>query len=70
MAHPTPPPLHAHDRVAAGQYLVLDGLGNAELEPVVDVLLPVLLVEVGLLFREDKGVDAAVEVGVLGGFWG
>lgn len=48
-----------------GQHLVLDGLRDTELEPVVDVLLPVLLVEIGLLFWEDERVHAAVEVGVL-----
>ncbi len=67
MPHPAPPPLHTDHRIALLQNTELDGVLDAPLQPLVDVLLPRDALEVGLGFGVEEGVDAAVEVGVAGG---
>ena len=66
MTHASPPALDTNDGVALVDDPELDGVGETPLEASVDVFLPDLDVEVGFLFGEVEGVDAAVEVGVLG----
>lgn len=73
MTHASSPALNTDDGVALVDDLELDSVGETPLKAAVDVFLPDLDVEVGLLFGEVEGVDAAVEVGVLEGLglvWG
>ena len=65
MTPTTPPALHTDDHIPLVEHAELDGLGDAPFEAAVDVFLPVDFFEVGFLFGEVEGVDAAVEVGVL-----
>lgn len=64
MAQSTSPSLNANDCVALLEHVQADGVLDAPLEAVVDVLLPWSGLEVGLLHVVVEGVDAAVEVGV------
>jgi hypothetical protein len=65
VSHATPPSLNADDIVALVDDTKFDSVGETPLEAAVDVFLPDLDVEVGLLLGEVEGVDATVEVGVL-----
>ncbi len=65
VAHAAAPALHADDGIALGEHAQPDGVGDAPLQALVHVLLPVDLIEVGLLVGEEEGIDAAIEVGVL-----
>lgn len=67
VAHATLPALDDDDGVAVGQDVELQSLLDGPLDAAVDVLLPVNLVEVGLLLVEEEGVDATVQVGEAGG---
>lgn len=65
MTLPTAPSLNTDHIVAFGQDAELDGLGDSPLETSVDVLLPIVLVEVGLGLFEEERIDAAIEVRIL-----
>lgn len=65
MAHATAPALDADDGVVVLQHLKAYGLLDAPLEPVVDVLLPVDLCEIGLVLGEVERIHAAVEMRIL-----
>ena len=65
MAHASPPALHTDDRIALAEHTELDGVHDTPLQAAVNVLLPWLCLEVGLLFGEIEWVDAAVQVRVL-----
>ena len=60
MALSTTPSLNANDVIALSKDAKLNGLSDTPFEAAVDVYLPVLLIEVGLLLREEEGVDAAI----------
>ncbi len=60
MALSTTPALNANNVVALVKYPKLDGLGDSPLQAAVDIHLPVLFIEVRLLFGEEEGIDAAV----------
>ena len=62
MTFATAPALNADDVVTFAQNTQLDGFCDTPTEPPVDVFLPVSLLEVRLLLREEEGVDAAVEM--------
>lgn len=65
MAHTSPPALDTDNRVALAQNTELDSVHDAPLETAVDILLPWALLEVGLLLREEEGVDTAIQVRIL-----
>ena len=65
MAHPTTPALNTNHLIAFAQDLQLDGLLDTPLETVVNILLPILFIEVWLPLWEKERIDATVEVGVL-----
>jgi hypothetical protein len=65
VAHATAPALYADNRVAFVQNAELDCVHDAVLQAAVDVFLPGDGLEVGLLFVEVEGIDAAVEMRVL-----
>lgn len=65
MPHATAPALNADDGVAAVQYTELDSVHDTPLEAAVDILLPGLGLEVGLLLVEQEGVHATVQVRIL-----
>ena len=65
MSHASPPALHTDDRVALAEHTELDGVHDTPLQTAVNVLLPWLRLEVGLLFGEIERVYAAVQVRVL-----
>lgn len=67
MSHSTSPSLNADDGVALADNFQLHGVGETPLEASVDVFLPDLDVEVGLLLGEVERVNSTVEVGVLKG---
>jgi hypothetical protein len=66
VAHTASPSLNTDDSIAAGEHTELDGVEDTPCKAAIDVLLPGCLVEVGLLLVKEEGVDAAVEMGVLG----
>lgn len=59
------PSLHTHDIVALAQDAELDGLGDPPLQATVDVLLPIVPVEIRLGLLEEERVHATVEMGIL-----
>ena len=65
VAPTTSPPLDTNHPVALVEHAELDTLQDTPLEPVVHVLLPVRLGEVGLRVGEQEGIDATVQVRVL-----
>lgn len=65
MAHAATPALNANDGVALVDDAELETVVDSPLEAAVDVLLPDLDIEVGLLLGEEEGPDAAVQVRVL-----
>lgn len=65
MAHSAAPSLDADNVVALVDDAQLEAVGDTPLEATVDILLPDLDVEVGLLLGEGEGPDATVQVGVL-----
>lgn len=67
MTHSTSPALHTNDRVALVENTQLDGIANAPLETLVNILLPWRGLEVGLLLIVVEGVDTTIQVGVARG---
>ena len=65
MAHSAAPALDADNVVALVDDAQLEAVGDTPLEATVDILLPDLDVEVGLLLGESEGPDATVQVGIL-----
>lgn len=65
MAHTAAPALDADDVVALVDDTELETVVDTPLEAAVDVLLPDLDVEVGLLLGEGEGPDATVQVRIL-----
>lgn len=65
MALATTPTLNADHILALGQNTQFDCLGDSPLETTIDVFLPIRLVEVGLLLREEEGVDSTIEMRIL-----
>lgn len=61
----TAPALDTDHVVAPAQDAKLDGFANPPLEAAIDILLPIILAEVGLLLWEDEGIDTAIQVGIL-----
>jgi hypothetical protein len=58
------PALDTDDGVALVEHTELDGIHNTPLETAVNILLPWLLLEIGLLLGEVEGVYTAVQVRV------
>lgn len=65
MAHTAAPALDTDDVVTLVDDTELETVVDTPLEAAVDVLLPDLDVEVGLLLGEGEGPDATVQVRVL-----
>lgn len=65
MAHSAAPALDADNVVALVDDAQLETVGDTPHEAAVDILLPDLDVEVGLLLGESEGPDATVQVGIL-----
>lgn len=65
MTLPAAPSLNTDDIVAFAQDTELDGLGDPPLETSVDVLLPIVFVEIRLRLFEQERIDSAIEVRVL-----
>lgn len=62
MALAPSPALNANYEVALGQDAQFDSLRYAPFETLVHVLLPIGVLEIGLRFREQEGIDSAVKV--------
>ena len=56
------PALNAYNRVALAEDAQLDSLRDAPFETPINVLLPIRILEIGLLLREEERVDATVKV--------
>jgi len=56
----TAPALNANDVVTSCKNTKLDGFMDTPLEATVNINLPILLVKVRLLLREEEGVDASI----------
>lgn len=65
VAHTTAPALDTDDGVALVDHTELETVVDTPLEATVDILLPDLDVEVGLLLGEVEGPHTTVQVGVL-----
>ena len=65
VAHTAAPALNTDDVVALVDNTELETVVDTPLEAAVDILLPDLDVEVGLLLGEVEGPDTTVQVGVL-----
>ena len=65
MSHTATPSLDADDGVALVDDAELETVVDGPLKTAVNILLPDLDVEVGLLLAEVEGPDTAVQVGVL-----
>jgi hypothetical protein len=65
VAHASSPALHADDWRTLLENTELDGVHDSPLQATINVLLPWLGLEVGLVFREVEWIYAAVQVGVL-----
>lgn len=61
----TAPTLDADDVVATGQNAEIDGFANPPLETSIDILLPIILAEVGLFLWEDEGINTSIQMGIL-----
>ena len=61
----TTPPLDTYNVVTLSEDTEFNGTSNAPLQALVDVDLPVGLVEVWLGFAKEEGVDTTVEMRVL-----
>lgn len=65
MAHTAAPALNADDVVALVYDAELETVRDTPLETTVDILLPDLDIEVGLVLGEEEGPDTSVQVRVL-----
>ena len=65
MAHSSAPTLNADNRVTRSDDLELEAMFDTPLETLVDILLPDVDVEVGLLLGEEERIHATIEVGIL-----
>lgn len=65
MTLPATPSLNTDDIVPFGQDTELDGLGDSPLETSVDVLLPIVFVEIGLGLLKKEWVDATIQMRIL-----
>lgn len=65
MTLPATPSLNTDDVVAIGQDTELDGLGDSPFETSVDVLLPIVFVEIGLGLLKKEWVDTTIQVRIL-----
>jgi len=66
VAHTASPALYTDNRLALTENAEVDGVLDTPLNTLVNIFLPWVRLEVGLLFGKVEGVDAAVEVGILG----
>jgi hypothetical protein len=65
VTHASSPALYTDDRGSLLQHAKLDGVHDTPLQTTVNILLPRLRIEVGLLLGEVEGVYAAVQMRVL-----
>lgn len=65
MSHATAPALDTDDVVALVDEAELESMRNTPLEAAVNILLPDLDIEVGLLLREGEGPNTTIQMGVL-----
>ena len=65
VTHTSSPALYTHNRLTMSENTEVHSILDTPLDTLVNILLPILCVEIGLLFGEVEGVDAAVEVRVL-----
>jgi hypothetical protein len=65
VSHATTPALDTDDVVALVNEAELESVGNTPLEAAVNIFLPDLDVEIGLLLREGEGPDTTIQMGVL-----
>ena len=65
VAHTATPALNADDVIALVDDTEFDTVRNTPLETAVDIFLPALEVEVGLLLGEIEWPDTTVKVGIL-----
>lgn len=61
----TAPALNADDVIAPAQDAEFNGFADPPLEAAIDILLPIILAEVGLLLWEDEGIDTTIQMGIL-----
>lgn len=67
VTHTTLPALDNDNGITNGQGLELQSLHDSPLDTLVDILLPVDLLEIGLGLREQEGVHTTIQMGVAGG---
>lgn len=67
VTHTTAPSLNTDNAGTLLDYTKLDTVVDTPLQTTVDIFLPDLDIEVGLIFGEVEGVDTAVQVGIPGG---
>lgn len=67
MAFATTPALDADDVVTFTQDSQFDGLEDTPLQTAINILLPIGLVEVRLLLREQEGINPTIEMRILSG---
>lgn len=61
----TAPALNADDVIPPAQNAEFNGFADPPLEAAIDILLPIILAEVGLLLWEDEGIDTTIQMGIL-----
>lgn len=69
IAHTSTPSLNTDDTVTLVEDAQLDGLANAPLETLVNILLPVRAAEIRLRLWEVEGINATIQMGVSSGRW-
>lgn len=62
MPFATAPALDTDNKVAFAQDTELDSLGDAPYQALVNILLPIGILEIGLALRKEERIDTAVEV--------
>jgi hypothetical protein len=62
VSHSSSPALYANDWISLAENTKLDGVHDSPLQTAVNILLPWLRLEVGLLLGEVEWVDTAVQV--------
>jgi len=65
VTHASSPSLYTDYRLALTENAEVDGVLDTPLDTLVNIFLPWVLLEVGLLLGEVEGVDATVEVRIL-----
>lgn len=62
VSHSSPPALYANNWISLAENTELDGVHDSPLQTAVNILLPWLRLEIGLLLGEVEWVNAAVQV--------